>query len=1345
MRKITISVIFFCAFLWASIELRNNSLTDSSVTPEVNKENKTDAPAKFLEFHRGIRTRDHEASPQYEAGYKWNELREARQKSAARKRNFSARTKLNGVLEWIERGPGNVPGRTRALLNIAGDLNNNTWLAGSATGGIWRSSDGGTSWTEKSKDFPALPISSFAANSDASVIYAATGEFISSVFSAIGNGIFKSHDRGQTWEQLPATSNNPDFSIVTRLIINPSNGNVIIASTVPHDLSTDNTSSIMRSTDGGVNWTKVKEITGIFEQVIATPSNFNIQYASQNSVGIWKSTDAGVTWNLSNAGMSPSGRVEIAVSPVNPTKLFASAEGSLSGSQSDLYYSDNAGDSWSLVNIMFTDKTVDFLEGQGFYDNTILCDPFNEKMVYFGGVSLFSTTLGSGFSIVDNWKVFENGTTGFIFLQSFQNIEWDKERLTVDASDPKITVQLRFGTGKSQKAHRFFVPAGTTSGVAANSYTYVDYVFVPFEAWDVTNPATPRQLMVSFRDQNRNKFDLVSQKLQPTYPPDEHSREYLYIHTLTYHPTTPSANIMVDGGQEKNLAYNIFPSLAAGATWPTSITTSYIEIKYTGISKFNATTITVADGRGSFDNKNKSNQINLAQGVHPDHHCMVPIIIDQTAKTYKILLGNDGGVFVSKVSGNPGTVEGDWQFKGFGYNTSQFYGADKRPAKDQYIGGMQDNGTRISPSAQSASAKSAYEYAIGGDGFEVLWNNKDENKILGSMYYGQISRTTNGGNSWQTSTNGLNPSAQEFPFVTKLTNSKDFPDRVFTVGGKGVYTSNDFGFTWKLTAIPVKFILASGFYLDVEVSRANANIVWAGSGMTNTGSVLRALHVSKDGGETFSPTGNYTTVNLGNITKLASHPTEENTAYALFSFSKSPKILRTTNLGQSWEDISGFGNGSSSTKGFPDVAVYCLYVRPDNPDIIWVGTEIGIVESTDNGGNWALIDDFPNVSVWDMKGQDNQVVIATHGRGIWTANLEADQVTGKTPVIIASGTSPLGKLVLRIQSLESYDSLQFFAEATLSKTAYNISSGVTDFELNNITPGDKNIRMICYKGKVPYQSGNHKTKQVDVLPAKNTYSTYFNTLNDVQVNGLSLQNFSAASGQRKSLQTNHNYSVDRSYELLLRTPVIVSSTMPVLFYRDIGIVEPQNDSIIVEATKNGIDWIPLAPGYDATFEGDQTASWEKAFINLRPGNSEMFVKHEVDFSDKFVAGDLIMFRFRLVSGFSITSWGWALDYISIQEQPLGQEPSSESKPTLAIYPNPSSGQLTLDYTLSRPSEISIQIIDIYGRSAGNIIAGSRKAGYNTENLDLQSVQPGTYIIILNSGEGKKINKVTIKK
>ena len=125
--------------------------------------------------------------------------------------------------------------------------------------------------------------------------------------------------------------------------------------------------------------------------------------------------------------------------------------------------------------------------------------------------------------------------------------------------------------------------------------------------------------------------------------------------------------------------------------------------------------------------------------------------------------------------------------------------------------------------------------------------------LSGGNWVEPLSASTPHG-TWESAMIGLNAGSQDFPFVTKLANSKDFPDRVFTIGAKGVYVSQSFGARWNLTPIPEKFIIGTGFYLDVEVSRADANIVWAGSGMTEGGPSERFLHVSKDGGMTFQPT-----------------------------------------------------------------------------------------------------------------------------------------------------------------------------------------------------------------------------------------------------------------------------------------------------------------------------------------------------------------------------------------------------------------------------------------------------------------------------------------------------------
>ena len=114
------------------------------------------------------------------------------------------------------------------------------------------------------------------------------------------------------------------------------------------------------------------------------------------------------------------------------------------------------------------------------------------------------------------------------------------------------------------------------------------------------------------------------------------------------------------------------------------------------------------------------------------------------------------------------------------------------------------------------------------------------------------------------------------------------------------------------------------------------------------------IHVSTNGGVTFTAVPNYITVPMGGISGLATHPTEPNTAYVLFSFAARPKILKTTNVGATWTDITGFIGGAPSTNGFPDVAVYDLLVFSNDPNRLWAATEIGLVESLDGGATWAL-------------------------------------------------------------------------------------------------------------------------------------------------------------------------------------------------------------------------------------------------------------------------------------------------------------------------------------------------------------------------------------------------------
>jgi hypothetical protein len=1343
MKRILILFGVFILAMTVCIQLRKHHTSHDvaesrNETAEGNEKDevgeKENGPSEFINYHLGIRTRSDQDKPAYPANHQWQELKKAQAMAALQKKNFSAaraQSVANGVTSFIERGPGNVPGRTRGIIVDPDDTSNKTWIVGSASGGIWKTIDGGTSWKWLTPSIPNLATTTLAmASSNHNTIYAGTGEGFGLVDGVLGTGIFKSIDRGNNWTFL---SSSLTMSSVNRLAVDPSNENTVLAAS---------NKGIYRSTDGGTSWTLT--FSGVVQDLRATPGNFSVLYATQYGVGVLKSTDGGVTWKLSNSGMTPNGRIEIAVSPVNTSRIIASSQGSLSGVNSDMYISLDAGASWALVTLTIGAKTVDFLASsagsQGWYDNTVTFSPYDPNVVYVGGIGIFQVTLGApSAGSTGSYSLSENGTSSFLNLVNF-NASADGGKLEIGSAANSDSVKVLFGPGISQKAHRFLVPAGATSGVKDTSYVYQDYVDVPFQVWNVTKK---QQLMVSFRDQDRNgAFNLLAENTTSTVATQQ-SREYVFINNVVYDPLAPNASIAKKGGHVFSEMYFFWPDLASGGTWtPASLPSSNLLITYKSINKYTSTVVTAIDPYGDFDAKNS--------GIHPDQHNIYPIPVNASANTYQLLIANDGGVFLSGTSTSPGTATGDWTKVGNGYNTSQFYGADKKPGAQEYFGGMQDNSTYFTPAGTVSSSTTFFSThpQLAGDGFEVLWNSIDPNKMIGSAQYNYISRSVDGGVSWTSAFSGLtlsgsSPDASKFPFISKLATSKQAPDVIYTVGSEGVWKSTNFGANWTLTPITSGWGLTS--FADVEVSRANANIVWAGSGMYSGSN----LFVSTNAGKTFTAVPNPTGVKLGNITRIATHPTEEKTAYALFSFAQTAKILMTKDLGQTWTDISGFGTGTSSTTGFPDVAVYSLYVRPDNPNIIWAGTDIGIIESVDAGASWALLTEFPSVAVWDMKGQDNEIVLATHGRGIWTAEVGTDQNANfPVPSIVTTGTSPQSKLVVQVNIPYQYDSVQLVINSQKLKFVPP-ATGVYNLQVANVSPGTVVLQLIGYKGASPIYSKSLTTSQLTLTAAKQQYYDYFISTANFFTNGLSLQSMGASN---TSLQSPHAYAVNQDASATLLVPIIVSSgSNTSISYQDIAIVKPGtagsvfgqaafNDYVVVEGTKDGLTWTPIADGYNAS----ANTGWLAAYNAQQSASLSMAVTETFDLKKHFSSGDTLLIRFRLHANVeTLSAWGWSVDNLYIQQTPTGVEPVASSQ--FSVYPNPSSGKFFVTYTLNGKSPVSLSVLDTKGRSMVARDLGVKEVGDNQEEVDAESLESGIYFVRVKSNEFDKAVKIIIDK
>lgn len=1201
---------------------------------------KSDLPDKYARFHKMIRTREGADYPQYAADYKLTELAGARQVQAGRQ----SRARLQ-ALTWSERGPANVPGRTRALLSHP-DNPGRIWFAGSVSGGIWKTMDAGANWVNKTPDLPNLATTVLAmAPSDPNILYAGTGEGFFNLDATNGDGIFKSTDGGETWRQLRATAGRLEFRNINRIIVDPNDSEVLLAcSNVGfYDFSQTTTaiSWIMRSTNGGRSWSAVLALPNRIQQLVASPDNFQVQYGTVGATGVIKSTDGGKTWALSNKGMFPTGRVELAIAPTDPSWLYAAAEGNMSSGigGSDLYQSRDAGENWTLV-WEESGPNINWLRGQGWYDNTLAVHPYDKNTVYLGGVQLWKMMLSDSTGRTPRQVitgVSEVNTASFLDFVNLGGQAFDGKLVLGNIPDAdRVSVEIRFGPGQSQLAHRFTV-GGRGPGVPAQEYRYRDYVTVPFEVWDIKNN---RQLMVSFRDQQEDStFNLL-----PDQGPGVERREYLYIHASPY-DQNPLAAIARDGGHQFRNMYFLWPILRAGATWdPDNLPVSKLVINSEYLTTRLRTTQNLSDPYFEFGGKNAN--------LHVDHHNLIMIKGDEQAQTFRILNANDGGVYVSKPGTDPGNAEGSWIFASSGYNTTQFYGVDKKRDADEYFGGTQDNGTWRSPPLEQASAATSYLPQLGGDGFEVSWNYYDPNKLMGSLYTNIFARSLNGGATWVLATNGLADQGNNAPFISQIGTSRSNPDVLYATGASGVWVTEDFGANWKLSPIRDRWAY-NGIFSDVKVSEANNQIIWAGHAISSTG----RIQVSTDGGRTFTATSGYEEATLGDLSGLATHPSEDSTAYALFSFSDAPKILKTTDLGQTWNDISGFGTNASSSTGFPDVAVYTLLVMPHDPDILWAGTEIGLVESDDGGATWYLAENgLPAVSIWELKVVDDQVVVATHGRGIWSVTIpELYQPVVFVPYINSLRVGLNQRLLVHASLRSPYDSTLVLVNDSIRVRLAMTEVKDTLLQIPNLEEGLVAVQLKSYRDGEEYVS---TIKTIDFFLAipVHAYANNFNQPSDDFLGtGFSIRQVAGfADG---AIHSPHPYAENNDYTYQLKVPIIIAQDNAWFRYRDVALVEPGEpgvpygnpgfwDYVVVEGSKDGLQWKELEDGYDANYY----APWRAAFDQRLPGNDSMFVAHAVDMSQAFAPGDTVWLRFRLYSDDLITGWGWAIDDLSIQEE-----------------------------------------------------------------------------------------------
>ena len=727
---------------------------------------------------------------------------------------------------------------------------------------------------------------------------------------------------------------------------------------------------------------------------------------------------------------------------------------------------------------------------------------------------------------------------------------------------------------------------------------------------------------------------------------------------------------------------------------------------------------------------------------HPDHHGLE--IIHPADGDWFILGTNDGGVTRTT------SMESDFTMPIVGMNTAQFYGVDKCPGASAYVGGTQDNGSwqsNINPTSTDP-----WNGLGGGDGFEASWHFDDPLKIIVSSYFNNLKRSLDGGATWLSAINGLTEGGI---FLTKIGKSAARPDVIFAVGPSGVWRSTDFGGSWNLSDTPTSdWGLISKYFQDVRVSKADPDIVWAGGRMDAEGSII----VSVDGGAVFNGTDDFTDVVMGPISGLATHPTEPNTAYALFSYAERPKVLKTTDLGATWTDLSGFGTGTVSANGFPDVAIYDLLVWPNDPNKIWIGSEIGLIESLDGGATWALPDNgLPAVGIWMLNAVENEIVVATHGRGIWTITDPA-LMSGQTykPLLNKLYQPPNGLLAVEMTLRSAADSTQVWLDGTMVQSiGANTVMQAEAVMVPVLAAGSIPVFIRSFMGGLGYDS---VTRTVEVYPLSTPVYEYASPLDsgaDFALTGFSVTQPESFSDP--ALHTTHPYLNDQELVALLTVPVKVSAQTTLIF-DEVALVEPGDpgsefgdyefwDYVTVEGSRDGLTWLPLADPWDARAD----AEWLSAYSTGQPGSAELFRTRSVDVNETFSQSDMILLRFRLWADGAGTSWGWAIDNIEIVSQGISEAADTPRAVSLARnYPNPFNPMTTISFSLPARGPVRLQVFDVRGRLVRTLLDEIRPEGEQQVTWDgcddhEKPAAAGVYLYRLTAGSAVLQEKMTIVK
>jgi hypothetical protein len=736
-------------------------------------------------------------------------------------------------------------------------------------------------------------------------------------------------------------------------------------------------------------------ITGI----AASPTDANTLYIAAAGGGVWKTTNAGTnppTWTPLTDAQQTLSMGAVAVAPSNGNVLYAGTGEANNSADSNygtgIMHSTDGGATWA-----FQTSGIPF----GLTTAKIAVDPTSPNIAYaamgnVGGNQAFIN--GSGlYKTTDGGVTWTNLTDSIAPFDNFS----EPSDVVIDPTTPStlyLAIGAYYGAGPNG------VYKSTNSGASWTLLTGVP-----------SGSASDGRISLAISKSN---------------PQD------LYV--VIAGPTNTTSGQLVFFGSTTN----------GGASW-TNLTAAATALgnpfdgqgwydQYLAVDPTNPSIVYIAGAatgnaleRSTNGGTSFTSIISGGSSPHVDHHATA---FDASGR---FLDGDDGGIYRLD-----NTAPTTWTDLNGNLDTIQFVGGGVNPFNpDQALGGSQDNGT------ERFNNNAAWTTTDGGDGGQVLYGKQTNNLAYRVSPIGSFGtsayfrKSTNGGQSWTSATNGITGlSGTNFYPTIALDPTND--QRVF-IGGSSIASTTNGAASWSTYASPgANGFNPSGSTVDaIAVAPTNTSVVYAATGGYFASS--SQVFVTTNNGGTWS---NISIPGAGRVNEIDVDPTNSAIAYAVISTFNGGRVFRTTNTGASWTNISD---------SLPNLPGWSLKIDPTNTSTLYLGSDNGVYKTTNTGGSWSRLGTgFPNAQVFylDLAPNENILAAFTHGRGAFELLTQATLPTNVTSTI-ADGTYGSGTTIPITVTFSSVVKVTGTPQLLLSDGAvanYASGSGTTTLTFNYV-------------------------------------------------------------------------------------------------------------------------------------------------------------------------------------------------------------------------------------------------------------------------------------------------------